>query len=107
MIKEMETDLTKISEPIPLPVFSTIIKDYDGNLLFFEYPKETNANKFNVWIYENGGKFSCQSSFVCDDYNLEINPSKMVFSNGYVYGLQLIKKTTGVPLRLVRFKLTN
>lgn len=107
MIKEMEIDLTKISEPIPMPTFSTIIKDSDGNLLFFEYPKEENANKFNVWVYENGGKFVCQSSFVCDDYNLEINPSKMVFSNGYIYGLQLIKNTTGIPLRLVRFKVTS
>lgn len=107
MLKEMESDLTKISEPIPIPVFSTIIKDSDGNILFFEYPKEENANKFNVWVYENVGKFVCQSSFVCDDYNLAINPSKMVFSNGYIYGLQLIKKTTGVPLRLVRFKVTG
>ena len=107
MLKEMETDLTKISEPIPVPVFSTIIKDSDGNLLFFEYPKEKDANKFNVWIYENGGKFVCQSSFVCDEYNLVINPSKMVFSNGYIYGLQLLKETTGVPLRLVRFKVSG
>ena len=107
MLKEMESDLTKISEPILIPVFSTIIKDSDGNLLFFEYPKEENANKFNVWVYENGGKFVCQSSFVCDEYNLTINPSKMVFSNGYIYGLQLTKKTTGVPLRLVRFKVTS
>ena len=107
MLKEMESDLTKISEPILIPVFSTIIKDSDGNLLFFEYPKEENANKFNVWVYENGGKFVCQSSFICDEYDLTINPSKMVFSNGYIYGLQLTKKTTGVPLRLVRFKVTS
>jgi hypothetical protein len=107
MVREMEIDLTKISEPIPMPAFSTIIKDSDGNLLFFEYPKEENANKFNVWVYENGGKFVCQSSFICDDYNLEINPSKMVFHNGYIYGLQLLKNTNGVPLRLVRFKVTN
>ena len=107
MIREMELDLTKISEPIPMPIFSTILKDSDGNLLFFEYPKEENANKFNVWVYENGSKFVCQSSFVCDDYNLEINPSKMVYHNGYIYGLQLMKNTSGVPLRLVRFRLTN
>lgn len=107
MLKEMELDLTRISEPIAMPAFSTILKDSDGNLLFFEYPKEENANKFNVWVYENGGKFVCQSSFVCDEYNLVINPSKMVFSNGFIYGLQLLNKTTGVPLRLVRFKVTN
>jgi hypothetical protein len=107
ILKQMEDDLGIISEPIPMPIFSTLLKDSDGNLLFFEYPKEENANKFNIWVYENGGKFVCQSSFVCDDYNLEINPSKMVFHNGYIYGLQLLKNTNGVPLRLVRFKLTS
>jgi len=55
VIKQMESDLTKISDPLPIPVFSTIIKDSDGNLLFFEYPKVENANKFNVWIYEKKG----------------------------------------------------
>jgi len=104
IIKEMESDMNKISDPIPIPTFSTIIKDSDGNLLFFEFPKEGNANKFNVWVYENKGKFVCQSSFVCDDYNLEINPNKLVFHKGYLYGLQLLKNTPGVPLRLVRFK---
>lgn len=107
ILSEMEEDLNKIKDPIPIPVFSTILKDSDGNLLFFEFPKEENANKFNVWIYENGGKFVCQSSFVCDDYTLEINPSKMVFHKGYIYGLQKAKDATGVPLRLVRFKVSN
>lgn len=107
ILKQMEGDLPKIKDPIPIPTFSTILKDSDGNLLFFEFPKEENNNKFNVWIYENGGKFVCQSSFVCDEYNLEINPSKMVFHNGYIYGLQHVKNATGVPLRLVRFKVSN
>ena len=105
IIKNMELDLQKITDPIPIPAISTIIKDSDGNLLFFEYPKEESANKFNVWIMQNGGKFVCQSSFVCDDYNLNINPSKMVFRDGMIYGLQKLKKADGVPLRLARFKL--
>lgn len=105
IINNMEQDLQKITEPIPIPAISTIIKDSDGNLLFFEYPKEENANKFNVWIMQSGGKFICQSSFVCDDYELKINPSKMAFSNGMIYGLQKLKKADGVPLRLARFKL--
>lgn len=105
--KQMEEDLQKIKDPIPIPAFSTIIKDSDGNLLFFEHPKEENANRFNVWVYENGSKFVCQSSFVCDDYTLQINPSKMVFHKGYIYGLQQLKNANGVPLRLVRFKVSN
>ena len=107
ILQQMQTDLGKITQPIPIPAFSTIIKDSDGNLLYFEYPKKENANKFNVWICEKNGRFVCQSSFVCDDYELNINPSKMIFRDGYVYGLQLLKKTSGVPLRLVRFKVTN
>jgi hypothetical protein len=107
ILEQMKSDIPKITEPIPIPTFSTIIKDSDGNLLFFEYPKEENANKFNVWIYDNGGKFVCQSSFACDDYELEINPSKMVFDHGYIYGLQKAKNVQGVPLRLVRFKIDN
>ena len=103
----MEADLTKVTDPIPIPFFSTIIKDSDGNLLIFEFPKEANANQFHVWIYKDNGTFVCQSSFVCDDYELEINPSKMVFHNGYIYGLQRLKNATGVPLRLVRFKIAE
>jgi hypothetical protein len=105
IIAKMEQDLPKITEPLPIPSISTVIRDSDGNLLFFEYPKEESANKFNVWIMQNGGKFVCQSSFVCDDYELQINPSKMVFSNGMIYGLQKLKKASGIPLRLARFKL--
>jgi hypothetical protein len=107
ILKQMKDDLTKIKDPIPIPSFSTIIQDSDGNLLFFEYPKEANANKFNVWVYENNGKFICQSSFVCEDYNLNINSGKMVFHKGYIYGLQLLKNAPWVPLRLVRFKVGN
>lgn len=105
IIKNMESDLEKITDPIPIPAISTIIKDSDDNLLFFEYPKEEGSNKFNVWVMKNGGEFICQSSFVCDEYNLQINPDKMVFRNGMIYSLQTLKNANGVPLRLVRFKL--
>ncbi|MFA9389003.1 MAG: hypothetical protein ACERKD_04320 [Prolixibacteraceae bacterium] len=105
LIGQMEDDLAKIKDPIPLPYFSNIIKDSDGNLLIYEFPKEENANKFNVWVMKNGGEFVCQSTFVCDDYELEINPSKFVFHDGYVYGLQKLKNAEGMPLRLQRFKL--
>jgi len=107
MIKSAEESLKKISAPRPLPMFANIIKDSDGNLLFFEIPETEGANKFNVWIYQNGGKFVCQSSFECDDYDLFIAPSKMVFHNGYIYALQTLKNASGNPLRLVRFKVGN
>jgi len=106
-VKQMQEDLEKITTPIPKPVFSNIIKDSDGNLLFFEVPETEGGNKFNVWVYQDGGKFICQSSFECDDYNLVITPSRMVFHNGYIYSLQTLKNATGNPMRLVRFKVGN
>jgi hypothetical protein len=105
--KQMEDDLAKIKEPIQIPYFSTLMKDSDGNILFFEYPKQEFANRFNVWVFTNSGSFKCQSTFVCDDYNLEINPAKMVFHNGYIYALQTLKNASGVPLRLVRFTIAS
>ena len=107
ILEQMKDDLNNIKKPIPTPVFTTIIKDSDDNLLFFEIPKESGLNKFNIWIYDNVGKFVGQSSFECDEYDLSITPSKMVFHNGYIYSLQTLKDTTGNPLRLVRFKLTS
>jgi hypothetical protein len=106
-IGKMEEDLENISKPIPVPLFASMIKDSDDNLLFFEFPKEAGKNQFNVWVYRSGGKFIGRSSVVCDDYDLSINPSKMVFHNGYLYALQKLKDTKGVPLRLVRFRLDN
>ncbi len=106
-LNAMKEDLNNITAPISKPYFSTLIQDSDDNLLFFEFPKEQGENKFNVWIYKNDGEFICQSSFVCDDYILQINPSKLVFHNGYIYGLQLLKDAKGVPLRLTRFKVVN
>lgn len=104
-LKEMEEDLSRISTTLPRPCVSTVIKDSDGNLLYFEYPKEKDGNLFHVWVYENGGGFVCESRFVCEDYDLVINPSRMVFRNGYLYSLQNAKEAKGIPMRLVRFKL--
>lgn len=105
LIKEMEDDLELISQPLNRPYFSTILNDSDGNLLFFEFPEEAGENEFNVWIYNNGGQYVCQSSFKCDDYNLAITPGKMVFKDGYIYALQEKNGVDGIPLRLVRFRL--
>jgi len=105
IIPQMEEDILKISEPIQKPMFSTILQDSDGNVLFFEFPEEEGQNKFNVWIYNNGGAFVGQSSFQCEDYELQINPEKLVFYDGFLYGLQVKKEVSGVPLRLVRFRL--
>ncbi len=106
-VKEMEKDLAAINQPIPLPMFLTLIKDADDNLLFFEFPKDEGANTFNVWIYNNGGQFVAESSFRVEGYGLEIKPSKMVFHNGYIYALAEKEGVDGIPLRVVRFELTT
>lgn len=105
VIQKMESDLSKISTPLTLPVFSTVIQDSDGNLLFFEIPEDEGDNQFNVWIYQDGGTFVCKSHFVCDKYDLVINPDKMVFHNGYIYSAQELKGASGIPMRLVKFQL--
>lgn len=97
--------LNKIEKPIELPAVSNILKDSDNNLLFFEIPKESGKNKFNVWVYSEEKSFVCQSTFECDEYDLVISPSKMIFYNGYIYALQTLKNVSGNPVRLVRFKL--
>lgn len=105
MIAEMEEDLRNIKTPLVKPSISNIIKDSDGNVLFFEIPEEKFANKFHVWVYNQGGKFETECTFLCDDYDLNISSAKMVFRDGYIYGLQTLKHSSGNPLRLVRFKL--
>jgi hypothetical protein len=104
-VREMEKDLAAISRPIQMPMFSTLIKDSDDNLLFFEFPKEEGENTFNVWIYNNGGQFVSQNSFRVQGYELEIKPSRMVFHKGYIYALAEKKGVDGVPLRVVRFRI--
>lgn len=105
MISEMEEDLRKIDRPISKPSFSNIIKDSDGNVLFFEIPEEKDENVFHVWVYNQVEQFATKCTFICDDYDLNISSSKMVFKDGYIYGLQTLKEVDGNPLRLVRFKL--
>ncbi len=107
IIVEMQNDLQKINTPLEKPSFSNIIKDSDGNILFFEIPAEKDANVFHVWVYNQGGKFVAKCQFVCDEYELNISASKMVFHNGYIYSLQRLKEAKGNPLRLVRFKVAG
>jgi hypothetical protein len=91
------------------PYYSNIISDDEGNLLVFEYTNtgQKADNIFNVIAYDNNGKKLARTSFICDDYNLYFSDAKFVFSKGYVYAVAKLKNTTGMPLRLVKFKITN
>jgi hypothetical protein len=91
------------------PYFSNIIPDDEGNLLVFEFTStgQNESNIFNVIAYESNGKKLARTSFICDDYDLSFSDAKFVFSKGYVYAVAKLKNTTGMPLRLVKFKMTN
>ncbi|MDD4848698.1 MAG: hypothetical protein PHR53_08050, partial [Bacteroidales bacterium] len=103
-IQKLESKMRQISKPMIEPAFSTILKTSADQLLFFEIPEKVGENRFHVWMYHRDGKFVGKYMFVCDDYDLSITPSKMVFFNGYIYALQNLKNAEGVPLRLVRFR---
>jgi len=92
-----------------LPYFSNIIVDDEGNLLVFEFTssEERQSNIFNVIAYDSNGQKLARTSFICDDYDLSFSDAKFVISKGYVYAIARLKNTTGMPLRLVKFKITN
>jgi len=104
-LEQLEKDKEFLLKPEELPYFSTIIQDSDHNILFFQYPKEEGSNQFNVYTLNGEGKFICKSSFVCDDYNLVINSDRLVFKDGFLYGVQELKDKSGIPMRLVKFSL--
>jgi len=92
-----------------LPYFSNIILDDEGNFLVFEFTGKEDAvnNVFNVIAYDNTGKKLARTSFTCDDYDLSFSESTFIISKGYVYAVAKMKNYTGMPLRLVKFKMTN
>ncbi|HPT11103.1 MAG TPA: hypothetical protein PLP69_00640 [Bacteroidales bacterium] len=89
-----------------LPYFSNILLDDEGNLLVFEYTKN-ESNLFNVIAYDNAGTKLATTSFQCDDYDIYFSGNTFVISKGYVYAVAKLKNAKGMPLRLVKFKMTN
>lgn len=92
-----------------LPYFSNIILDDEGNLLVFEFTskEQKESNIFNVIAYDSSGQKLSRTSFVCDDYDLSFSESTFVISKGYVYAVAKLKNFKGMPLRLVKFKISN
>jgi hypothetical protein len=116
IIKKGEEALTKIESLkdinkyyTNLPYFSNIIVDEEGNLLVFEFTskEERESNAFNLVAYNANGKILARTSFTCDEYDLDFSGGKFIISKGYVYAVAKLKNTTGMPLRLVKFKMTN
>jgi len=116
IIKKGEEALTKIESLkgintyFPhLPYFSNIIVDDEGNLLVFEFTssEERQSNIFNVIAYDANGQKVARTSFICDDYDLSFSDRKFIISKGYVYAVAKLKNYKGMPLRLVKFKMSN
>jgi hypothetical protein len=91
------------------PLYSNILTDDEGNVLVFEYTSVNDKvnNRFNVIAFDKNGKRLARTSFVCDDYDLTFSRGSFVFSKGYVYAIAKKKNPAGMPLRLVKFKVTN
>ncbi len=92
--------------PTNLPYFSSFMVDSDDNLLLFEFTKE-ESNKFKVYTLNKEGKAIGTSQFSCDGYDLSFMPEKFTFHNGYIYAVGMQKNGGSMPLRLVKFKLSN
>jgi hypothetical protein len=92
-----------------LPFFSNIILDDEGNFLVFEFTgkNDTKSNIFNVIAYDKTGNRLARTSFVCDEYELNFSESTFVISKGYVYAVAKLKNSTRMPLRLVKFRISN
>lgn len=92
-----------------LPYYSNIILDDEGNFLVFEFTENDDSvsNIFNVIAYDNTGNKLARTSFICDDYDISFSESTFVISKGYVYAVAKLKNFKGMPLRLIKFKITN
>jgi hypothetical protein len=103
-------ELKDINKYYPnLPYFSNLIHDDEGTMLLFEFTDKDQKedNIFNVIAYDSNGKKLARTSFICDDYDLSFSEDTFVISKGYVYAVAKLKNDTGMPLRLVKFKMTN
>ena len=97
----------KIKAGDHLPLYSTVIMDSDGNVLVFEFTEEENTNKFNVYSYKMDGELIGISSFETQEYDLTFTHDTFVFHDGFVYAMAVKKNADGVPLRLVKFRLSE
>jgi len=105
--KKFESVRENIKVDDHLPLYSTVIMDSDGNVLVFEFTEEKDANKFNVYSYKMDGTLIGISSFETQEYDLTFTHDTFVFHNGYIYAMAVKKNADGVPLRLVKFRLSE
>ena len=103
LISRYEKGLNEIKEPFGMGWFTIAISGGE-NIFFFGEAKKAGENSFHVYHVKNGKTIS-ENTLRCNDYDLAITKKRLVFHNGYFYGIQELKKCEGNPLRLVRFKI--
>lgn len=104
--QQVEKYLDPAYYPEKLPSVSQAMFDSDNNLLVFAFTKESNANEFAFYSYDNLGNKIGQSTFKTDNYDLNFSDSKFIFYKGDVIGVQTLKdENSKIPVRLVRFRL--
>jgi len=90
-----------------LPYYSNIIVDDQDNMLVFEFTERDaeNDNIFDVVAYNSNGETVARTSFISDEYELNISANTFVISGGYLYAVAKLKNYDGMPLRLVKFRM--
>lgn len=101
LIFRYENGLEKIKEPLGMGWFTIAISG-GNDIFFFADAEEAGENSFHVYQVKNGKTIS-ENTLRCDDYDLAITKKRLVYYNGYFYGIQELKGCEGNPLRLVRF----
>lgn len=105
--RRFETVKDRIKAGDNLPIYSTVIMDSDSNVLVFEFTEEKDSNKFRAYSYNQKGALIGVTSFECPGYELSFTNDSFVFYGGYVYAVATKKNIDGIPLRLIKFRLTK
>ena len=105
--KRLEAEKENIKAGDPLPLYSTIIPDSEGHILFFKYTKERDSNEFSAYTLDREGTLIGVSKFISDGYDLTFTPANFIFHNKHVYAIAIKKGKDDIPLRLVKFKLSD
>lgn len=95
--------------PDHMPYFYNMLVDSDGNLLVFGYNETDIRHKFRVYSYLPDGKFICETVLNADNFDIKLNKkfNQLCFHERYLYGIAPKADETGIPLKLVKFKLTE
>lgn len=100
--KPINTDLF----PTSLPCFHAIQVDEENNILVFLYTEGKPKHTASIYsVFSNKGKHLGNSTFICDDYSLKIDPaSKTIhFGNKIIHAIVRESKELKSQFKFVKF----